>query len=391
MSPSPEARPQSAPAPASKAWLSLIGASVCVLAFWLAQRPVAPSQLSVLFSPTGASVELSGTDLRAIERQSFDAKVEFRGLKPGTAYRLVVNAPGYSQSIQEIRMPNSGGMQTVEVVLERENALFTVRSEPAGATIFLDGKQIGPAPAVLDEVSPGPHRVEAALQGYVRAELDLVAQAGERRELQITLKLADVSEVSSDVVSGAFVKQAPQIRVGKAMLRVESSHPSKFFIDNMLLGYGQKVEREVDAGRHRVSARADGRGSKYQMVRLESQGHHEVRFLFDVDPVERAMEATDPKRPIYWLIQGGNARGEGRYGDAVNAFQTALQKNPSPEERVSLHRQLSRTLPALKRFNEAIEHLETYLRLAPDAPDATFSRGLLEELRARAARQSSER
>jgi hypothetical protein len=110
MSSSPEARPKSAPAPASKTWLSLIGASVCVLVFWLVQRPAEPSQLRVLFSPSGASVELVGADLSAIERKTFDAKVDFQGLKTGTTYRLIVNAPSYAQSIQEIQIPQSGGM-----------------------------------------------------------------------------------------------------------------------------------------------------------------------------------------------------------------------------------------------------------------------------------------
>lgn len=391
MSPPSELHPQSASVPASKPWAWGLAALVCAAVFWFAQRPAELGSLRVVFAPTGASVELSGSGLGAVERKDTDTQVEFSGLNAGASYRLSVNAPGYTQSIQEIKIPIAGGTQNVQVFLKRENALFTVRSEPTGAVIFMDGREIGPAPAVLDEVEPGPHQVEAALTGYKRAALRFDAKAGERRDLRLTLELAETPVGQEAQASVAFVKDAPQARPGKAILRVESSHPSKFFLDNLLLGYGQTVEREVDAGRHRVSARADGLGSKYEMVRLKSQGQHVVRFTFDDDPVEKAMQATDPNQPIYWMIRGGNARGEGRYGDAVSAFETALERNPTREERASLHRQLSRTLPGLKRFDEAIEHAETYLRLSPDAPDAAFTRGLLLEFRKLSAQQAAGR
>ena len=92
------------------------------------------------------------------------------------------------------------------------------------------------------------------------------------------------------------------------------------------------------------------------------------------------LDATDPSKPVYWTIRGGNIRNEGQYGSAVDMFKKALELDPND---VVSHRQLSRTYPALKLWDEAIEHAEKYLELSPGAPDAKFTRELIKEFKAR--------
>lgn len=369
-----------------------MGALACLAVFWgLRGEPVHSGTLRVRFSPTGASVALSGPEFPGVSQQTGDAQVDFLNLRGGVAYRLVTNAAGFTQSVQDITMPTKGGLHLVEVRLRPETALYSVTSSPPGAMIFFDGRQIGPSPAVLDAVEPGEHVVEAKMSGYTSARLEFAANTGERKELFLTLEArtqpADSVRAPAQITATGSSHSEP----AEASLRLESSHPARFFLNNTLLGYDRMLEQKVPAGRHRVAARVEGRGSQYRMVQLEAQGQQTVRFVFDQDPVERAMEATDPSRPIYWLIRGGNARGEGRYGDAVDSFEAALRLNPSAEEQISLYRQLSRTLPAMGRYPEAISYTQKYLEMAPDAPDAELTRSVLEELERRVGQAAARR
>jgi len=68
------------------------------------------------------------------------------------------------------------------------DAAFDIIVEPAGATIVLDGKELGPSPLRIGRLAAGAHVVDiAAPEGYEsqRVELDLIS--GERQVVRIAL------------------------------------------------------------------------------------------------------------------------------------------------------------------------------------------------------------
>lgn len=64
---------------------------------------------------------------------------------------------------------------------------FTIRSEPAGAAVTVDGIPVGPAPVTV-KLRPGPHRLRAALSGYYPAPETRV-QVGSAEPAEVTLHL----------------------------------------------------------------------------------------------------------------------------------------------------------------------------------------------------------
>lgn len=68
------------------------------------------------------------------------------------------------------------------------NALeITLKSDPPGATVVVDGSALGTAPAVV-KLNPGPHRVHASMNGYYPApEVRMQVGASEPREIVIPL------------------------------------------------------------------------------------------------------------------------------------------------------------------------------------------------------------
>lgn len=370
--------PPSASALRILAVFAAIGAAV---AFFLLGTAPKQTTLVVDVSPVGATVRVLKPALAGAEKVASAGQVRFEGLAAGHRLRLTASAPGYQQAIVDEVLPREGGEHRIAVKLASETALYTVQSEPPGAMIYLDSRAIGVSPAVLDNVAPGAHTVEAHLDGYETGKLEFTAVSGEHKQLLVTLTA--LPEVAGDAGAPAVAEEEPPPGYGR--LVVESTHAAHFFYNNAVLGLGTRVARMVPAGRHRVTARAEGRGTKWEMVDVEDQGRHVVRFEFTEDPMQRAFEATDPNKPIYWIVRGGNTRNEGKYGDSVEYFKKALELDPEPADEIEIHRQLSRTLPALKRWDEAIEHAEKYLELAPESPDAKFTRELLDEMKRRKA------
>lgn len=354
--------------------IAVVGAVLAALLFWWLGPNAGEIALVVKVNPAGATVRVVEPRLEKPEIVATHGEARFGGLAHSTRVRATVSAKGYVQEVIDVTLPAKGAEHRVTVGLKRESGLYTVRSEPDGALLYVDGKAVGVAPVVLTDLVPGPHELTAHLQGYEKGSLKFVAEAGAHRELRVVLTPLPGYDAGPPA-EGGDEEEVPE---GFARLIVTSTHDARFFAGNYVLGYGRQLNRTVRAGVHRIAARAEGRGTKWQMVTLEEGDTVRVDFAFDEDPLEKAFDATDPSKPIYWIIRGGSIRGEGRYGDAIDHFKRALELDPNDAE---AHRQLSRTYPALKKWDEAIEHSERYLELDPAAPDAEFTRELLLKLK----------
>lgn len=58
--------------------------------------------------------------------------------------------------------------------------LLRIESDVPGAQVFIDRRFIGAAPAIAEDVTPGPHQVTASVQGYDNVVLDIDVEPGER-------------------------------------------------------------------------------------------------------------------------------------------------------------------------------------------------------------------
>ncbi|MEX1362053.1 MAG: PEGA domain-containing protein [Nannocystaceae bacterium] len=78
-------------------------------------------------------------------------------------------------------------------VLTLEPAVLAVISVPSGATIVVDGEEIGKAP-LEHELAPGPHRAQARKRGYVDQSRSLDAVVGVRETITFELMPADAGK-----------------------------------------------------------------------------------------------------------------------------------------------------------------------------------------------------
>ncbi len=107
---------------------------------------------------------------------------------------LEVDADGYNPFQRSIVLPGGGPLAVdVQLVRRAVAGMLVVASEPRGASVFVDDKELGNAP-VEASVGAGTHRVVVHLSGYLDKATSVVVGVGERRV--VTLDLGQTTPIA---------------------------------------------------------------------------------------------------------------------------------------------------------------------------------------------------
>lgn len=136
-------------------------------------------------------------------------------LTPG-AHRLEVNAERYLPAARDIEVRGGGERETVAVELTPDWGVVSLRSDPPGATVLVDGVEAGVTPAEV-EMASGQREVELRLAGYNAWSGKLQIVANQPQQLpDVKLAVADgridVASVPGDAsvsVNGEFRGRTP--------------------------------------------------------------------------------------------------------------------------------------------------------------------------------------
>ncbi len=116
--------------------------------------------------------------------------------------------------------PDGAAIDRALAALARQVARVAVRSDPPGATVYVDRRDLGRrgvTPTVL-ALPPGEHRVLLDLDGHAAAEVDAVLELG--REAPVTVTLAPDAAPAGDEPGPRWVRS--EVRAGDVVvLRAE--------------------------------------------------------------------------------------------------------------------------------------------------------------------------
>src|SRR5207248_2303704 len=143
---------------------------------------VIPGQLTINSTPEGAAVRVDGrTD------PSWVTPVNIPGLSPGQ-HSVSITKPGYSLETRTIEVAsNSKSFLVVQLALAGATAVLN--SDPAGAAVFLDGKNTGRlTPVQISVDKPGVHTLLLKKQGYLEESTTANLQAGQSFRFAPALK-----------------------------------------------------------------------------------------------------------------------------------------------------------------------------------------------------------
>ena len=164
----------------------------------VASAIVIPGQLTINSTPEGAEVRIDGRS-----DPSWITPFNLAGLSPGP-HSVTVARAGYAPESRNIDVA-SGSKLFLVIQLAQITAAVAVSSQPAGAQIFIDGKDTGRVtPAQLSVDKPGAHTLLVRKQGFLEQTSSANLQAGQVFHFAPTLKaLGSTDEIK---IGGRFKK-----------------------------------------------------------------------------------------------------------------------------------------------------------------------------------------
>ena len=237
-----------------------------------AKQPVAvapaivPGQLSVNSTPAGAQIQIDGQN-----DSTWVTPFNLAGLNPGQ-HTLTISKPGYASETRSIDVA-SGSKSFVSVQLAQLTATVSVTSDPAGVSVWMDGKDTGRVtPAQIPVDKPGNHSFVFKKQGYLDESTNANLQAGQTFHLSPTLRaLANADNVR---IGGKFKKLfggADTAGMGAVNIKTQPKG-AQIAINNRILDKFSPLEVYLDPGNYVLDITMSGFKSIHRVITVEKNG-----------------------------------------------------------------------------------------------------------------------
>lgn len=118
-------------------------------------------------------------------------------LDPGR-HRIQFGGDLYSTVIKDVRL-QPGGKKTLSYVPEKLFGELEIKTRPKAAFLKLNGKYIGTAPILLEEVRIGKTHLKAELEGYAIEERDVIVENTKTTVVKIKLSKLKAVEESNKI------------------------------------------------------------------------------------------------------------------------------------------------------------------------------------------------
>ena len=225
---------------------------------------IIPGQLTINSTPEGAQVRIDGrTD------PSWVTPYNLPGLAPGQ-HSVSVSKPGYAAENRTIDVA-SASKSFLVVQLAQITATAAVTSTPAGAAVFVDGKDSGRlTPAQIPVDKPGGHTFLVRKQGYLEEATTVNLQAGQTYHFAPTLRvLGSTAEIRT---TGKFKKifGGGGETAGMGTVSVKTQPKSaQIALNRHILEKSSPVEFYLNPGAYVVDITLSGYKTIHRVVNVE--------------------------------------------------------------------------------------------------------------------------
>ncbi|MFA5222417.1 MAG: PEGA domain-containing protein, partial [Methanoregula sp.] len=154
--------------------------------------PVQPGTMDLRSVPNGASVVIS-------EKYVGKTPLTVADLAPGT-YDVIFSQFGYEKFSTRVPV-ESGRITEVTATLVPGTGSLAITSDPAGASVLVDGKITGMTPVTADNLTAGNHTVAVSLDGYLPLQQVVTVIPGQT--LPIAIGLSPVPSQKTETTHAA--------------------------------------------------------------------------------------------------------------------------------------------------------------------------------------------
>jgi serine/threonine protein kinase len=227
---------------------------------------VIPGQLAIDSTPQGAQVQVDGkTD------PSWVTPFALTNLQPGQ-HSVTVTKPGYSASTRTVGV-TAGNRATTVVHLAQLMATLIVKSEPAGANIYLDGRDVATKTPAQVSVDKGQHVVLVRLPGYLDETMNAQFILGQTFNFSPTLRpLGNIDNIKTvGKMSKLFGGKGGQPGQTTVSIRTQPKG-AQIAINQHLLDKGTPVNVMLDPGNYVIDLTLTGYAPVHKIVTADKDG-----------------------------------------------------------------------------------------------------------------------
>jgi PKD repeat protein len=210
--------------------------------------------LSVTSSPVGATVSIDGT-------AAGSTPLTNKELTAGT-HTVMLLLAGYEDYSREVTISRNTPVQ-MQVILSKiavtspSTGSIQVTTDPAGASVSVDGNGRGTAPVTITDLSSGQHTISITKDGYAGYTTKVTVTGGETIPLSLNLVPLPATTSGPSALPTPEDTTTPETTVslssGFGTLNIQSNpQGASIVIDGDSIGKTPMAVRNVEIGKHTV-------------------------------------------------------------------------------------------------------------------------------------------
>jgi serine/threonine protein kinase len=227
---------------------------------------IIPGQLAIDSTPQGAQVQIDGaTDA------SWVTPFALTNIQPGQ-HSITVSKSGYSTDTRTVTI-TSGNRATAQIHLAQLVATLIVKSDPPGASVYVDGRDMNAKTPAQVSVDKGQHLVLVRLTGYLDETLNGQFTLGQTLNFSPTLQpLGNVDSIKT--VGGKMSRLfGGKGQPGQATLSIRTQPKgAQVAINQRMLDKTSPVDVMVDPGNYVLDITLSGYAPIHKVITATKSG-----------------------------------------------------------------------------------------------------------------------
>ena len=213
---------------------------------------IIPGQLAVDSTPQGAQVEIDGTS-----DASWVTPFALTNVQPGH-HTITVSKPGYASDTRTINI-TAGNRVTEQIHLALLMATLVVKSDPPGASVFVDGHDTNTKTPAQVSVEKGQHLVLVRLSGFLDETMN--GQFAVNQTYSFTPTLRQLGNVDSIKTVGGKMSRlfGGKAQPGQATVSIRTQPKgAQIAVNQHMLDKTSPVDVAVDPGSYVIDITLSG-------------------------------------------------------------------------------------------------------------------------------------
>lgn len=222
-------------------------------------------ELTIESTPTGAQVELDG-----VTDATWVTPIALTNIQPGK-HSITVTKPGYNPDTRTIEVA-SGAKATAVLHLSQMSATLIVKSDPAGANIYVDSKDSGTKTPAQISVGKGQHHILVRKEGYLDETMSAQFALGQTFNFSPTLRaLGNVDNMKTVGKMSKLFGKKGQPDQGTISIHTQPKG-AQVAINQHMLEKSVPVDIMLDPGNYVIDITASGYAPIHKVVTVEKGG-----------------------------------------------------------------------------------------------------------------------